>query len=48
MKEGLAKKRPSEGPSPSEAKKVRFQHPVTKQEHLGTEKERDHNPKASL
>ena len=27
MKEGLEKKRPLEGPPPSEAKKIKFQHP---------------------
>eukprot|EP00434_Breviolum_minutum_P045674 symbB.v1.2.041003.t1/scaffold7731.1/size9665/1 len=41
MKEGLERKRPLEGPPPSEAKKVKFQHAVTKEEHIGTEKERD-------
>ena len=41
MKEGLERKRPLEGPPASEAKKVKFQHPVTKEEHIGTEKERD-------
>ena len=41
MKEGLERKRPLEGPPPSEAKKVKFQHPVTKEEHIGTEKECD-------
>ena len=41
MKEGLEKKRPAEGPPPSEPKRVKFQHPGTKEEHTGTEKERD-------
>ena len=40
MKEGLEKKRPAEGPPPSEPKRVKFQHPGTKEEHTGTEKER--------
>ena len=41
MKEGLEKKRPAEGPPQSEPKRVKFQHPGTKEEHTGTEKERD-------
>ena len=41
MKEGLEKKRPAEGPPPIEPKRVKFQHPGTKEEHTGTEKERD-------
>ena len=41
MKEGLEKKRPAEGPPPSEPKRVKFQHPETKEEHEGTEMERD-------
>ena len=41
MKEGLEKKRPAEGPPQSEPKRVKFQHPVTKEEHTGAEKERD-------
>ena len=41
MKEGSEKKRPLEGPPPSEPKKIKFQHPGTKEEHTGTEKERD-------
>ena len=40
MKEGLEKKRPAEGPPPLEPKRV-FQHPGTKEEHTGTEMERD-------
>ena len=32
---------PLEGPPPSEAKKIKSQHPVTKEERFGTEKERD-------
>eukprot|EP00434_Breviolum_minutum_P004907 symbB.v1.2.004329.t1/scaffold188.1/size279614/18 len=38
MKEGLEKKRPAEGPPPVEPKRVKFQHPGTKE---GTEMERD-------
>ena len=41
MKEGLEKKRPAEGPPPVEPKRVKFQHPGTKEEHEGTEMERD-------
>ena len=41
MKEGLEKKRPAEGPPPVEPKRVKFQHPETKEEHEGTEMERD-------
>eukprot|EP00434_Breviolum_minutum_P044686 symbB.v1.2.039944.t1/scaffold6888.1/size21695/4 len=43
MKEGLEKKRPAEGPPPVpvEPKRVKFQHPETKEEHEGTEVERD-------
>ena len=41
MKEGLDKKRPAEGPPPVEPKRVKFQHPETKEEHEGTEMERD-------
>ena len=41
MKEGLEKKRPAEGPPPVEPKRVKFQHPGTKEEHTGTEMERD-------
>ena len=41
MKEGLEKKRPAEGPPPVEPKRVKFQHPGTKEEHGGTEMERD-------
>ena len=41
MKEGLEKKRPAEGPPPLEPKRVKFQHPGTKEEHTGTEMERD-------
>ena len=41
MKEGLEKKRPAEGPRPVEPKRVKFQHPNTKEEHEGTEMERD-------
>ena len=41
MKEGLEKKRPAEGPPQSEPKRVKFQHPGTKEEYTGTEKERD-------
>eukprot|EP00434_Breviolum_minutum_P034380 symbB.v1.2.030429.t1/scaffold3249.1/size60221/5 len=41
MKEGLEKKRPAEGPPPLEPKRVKFQHPETKEEHEGTEVERD-------
>ena len=41
MKEGLEKKkRPAEGPPP-EPKKVKFHHPGTNEEFMGTEKERD-------
>ena len=40
MKEGLEKKRPAEGPPPVEPK-VKFRHPGTKEEHEGTEMERD-------
>ena len=40
MKEGLEKKRPAEGPPPVEPKRVKFQHPNTKEEHEGTEMER--------
>ena len=41
MKEGLEKKRPAEGPPPVEPKRVKSQHPGTKEEHEGTEMERD-------
>ena len=41
MKEGLEKKRPAEGPPPVEPKRVKFQPPGTKEEHTGTEMERD-------
>ena len=39
----MEKKRPAEGPPPVpvEAKRVKFQHPETKEEHEGTEEERD-------
>ena len=41
MQEGLEKKRPAEGPPPVEPKRIKFQHPETKEEHEGTERERD-------
>ena len=41
MKEGLEKKRPAEGPPPVEPKRVKFQHPETKEEYEGMEVERD-------
>ena len=37
----MEKKRPAEGPPPVEPKRVKFQHPETKEEHEGTEVERD-------
>ena len=37
----MEKKRPAEGPPPVEPKRVKFQHPETKEEHEGTQVERD-------